>query len=406
MCNYFQNLYYQLYLSYLDARKNKRNTNNQLAFEVNLETNLYNLAQQIVNNTYAPKPSIAFMVYKPVQREIFAADFSDRVVHHLIYRCIYHKHIDHLLITDSYSCRKNKGTLYGTKRVTHFMRSCTNNYTKDAYMLKLDIKGYFMHMRHKILYKKVIQFLKPNITYLGVSYNTLNYLLQQTIFTNVAVNCRIKGSRTNWKTLPKDKSLFNKPTGVGLPIGNLTSQIFGNIYLNDLDHFIKDTLNIKYYGRYVDDMVFIHNNKNVLKNSIPIIQKQLDKVGLTIHPKKIYLQHYTKGVLFLGHYIKPYRNYINNRTKNNFYNAIKHINTMLLASFKIEWEVMKKIRAILNSYLGTLSHAKTYNLIHKAIQQLHSKFFYFFGFIKNYSKTYIKKYYWQWHYTLTYPFIN
>lgn len=401
-----QNLYYQLYLSYLDARKNKRNTNNQLAFEIDVETKLYALANQIKNKTYTPKPSIAFMVYKPVQREIFAADFADRVVHHLIYRCIYQDHVDPYLIPDSYSCRKGKGTLHGAKRLNYFIRSCSNNYIDDAYILKLDIKGYFMNMRHSILYNKVIQFLKPNIRYLGLDYATIDFLLHQTIFANVAIGCKIKGNLSNWKTLPKDKSLFSKPNGIGLPIGNLTSQIFGNIYLNKLDHFVKNTLNMKYYGRYVDDMVFVHKDKNVLKNTIPLIQVQLDNLGLSIHQKKIYLQHYSKGALFLGHYIKPYRTYISNRTKNNFYRAIKQINILLMASFKIEWAVMKQIRAILNSYLGTLSHAKTYNLIAKVTKRLCSKFHYFFGFTKNYSKTYIKKYYWQWHYTLAYPFIN
>ena len=401
-----QNLYYQLYLSYLEARKNKRNTNNQLAFEIDVETKLYALAEQIQNRTYTPKSSIAFMVYKPVQREIFAADFADRVVHHLIYRCIYQEHIDPFLIPDSYSCRKGKGTSHGTKRLNYFIKSCTKNYTQDAYILKLDIKGYFMNISHSILYNKVIQFLNPKSRYLGIEYATLNFLLKQTIFTNVALNCRIKGSLSNWKTLPKDKSLFTKPKGIGLPIGNLTSQIFGNIYLNSLDHFIKQNLNIHYYGRYVDDMVFVHKDKNVLKNAITLIHGELDKVGLTIHPKKIYLQHYSKGALFLGHYIKPYRSYISNRTKNNFYNAIKEINSLVAASFKIEWITMKQIRAVLNSYLGTLSHAKTHNLIIKALQQLNSKFHYFFGFTKNYSKTYIKTDYWQWHYSLAYPFIN
>jgi len=261
-------------------------------------------------------------------------------------------------------------------------------------------------MNHSILYQKVIEFLYPNKAYLGISFDVLNYILQQTIFTNVAANCRIKGSKANWQGLPKDKSLFSKPQGYGLPIGNLTSQIFGNVYLNDLDHFIKKELKIKYYGRYVDDMVFVHQDKNVLKNSIPHIQNELDKVGLTIHPKKIYLQHYTKGVLFLGHYIKPYRHYISNRTKANFYKAIQKVNILVLQSFKIEWATMQQIRVLLNSYLGTLNHAKAYNLIAKATKRLCSKFHYFFGFTKTYSKTYIKTDYWQWHYSLVYPFIN
>lgn len=131
-----QNLTEQLYFSYLDARKNKRNMHNQLAFELDLEHNLCTLAAQIYTNSYQPKPAIAFIVNKPVQREIFAADFADRVVHHLIYRCLYHKHVDPFFIKDSYSCRKGKGTRYGVKRATHFIRSCTQNYTHEAYILK------------------------------------------------------------------------------------------------------------------------------------------------------------------------------------------------------------------------------------------------------------------------------
>ena len=398
-----QNLTEQLYFSYLDARKNKRNTHNQLAFEIDLEHNLCALAAQIKAQTYQPKPAMAFIVYKPVQREIFAADFADRVVHHLIYRCLYHNHIDPFLIQDSYSCRKAKGTLYGTKRASHFIRSCTHNYTQDAYILKLDISGYFMNMNHKILFDKVKAFITQK-EYFGIPSDVLIMLLEKTIFTDVATNCRIKGNTKQWHGLPKDKSLFHKPNGIGLPIGNLTSQVFGNIYLNQLDYYIKNTLQVKYYGRYVDDMIFVANNKAFLTSIIPKIQTQLNLVGLKIHPKKKYLQHYTKGVLFLGHFIKPYRAYISNRTKANFYNAIEKVNTMILVNLRIEWTIMKDIRAILNSYLGTLSHAKCYHLITKAFQKLNSKFYYFFGFTKNYSKTYIKTEYWQWHYTQTFLF--
>jgi len=137
----------------------------------------------------------------------------------------------------------------------------------------------FQNLSHQILYTKVLRFLNLGISYLGLEYGVIKFLLQQTIFTNAATSCRIKGSKANWQGLPKDKSLFNKPQGYGLPIGNLTSQIFGNVYLNDLDQYIKKELKIKYYGRYVDDMVFVHQDKNVLKNSIPHIQKELDNVG-------------------------------------------------------------------------------------------------------------------------------
>jgi hypothetical protein len=111
----FEHLLYQLNLSYLQARKNKRNTHNQLAFELNQETNLHHLAKAIYERKYAPKPCIAFIINKPVMREIFAADFTDRVIHHFIYRCIY-PIIDRKLIHDTYSCRVGKGTLFGIDR--------------------------------------------------------------------------------------------------------------------------------------------------------------------------------------------------------------------------------------------------------------------------------------------------
>jgi len=389
----FQTLLYQLHLAYADARKNKRNTQNQIAFEINQEENLHQLAYSIYNRTYKPKPSIAFIVNHPVQREVFAADFSDRVVHHLLQRCIY-PNIDKKLINDTYSCRKGKGTLYGINRVKKFVRSCTDNYQSDAYILKLDIKSYFMNIRHKILYNKMLAFIETDKKYRGIDYSTLTFLLKQTIFTNVANNCRIKGKKSDWDDLPLDKSLFNKPIGVGLPIGNLTSQVFGNVYLNDIDHFVKEELKLKYYGRYVDDMIFVHKDKNVLLNIIPQISNILTELGMELHPNKTYLQHYSKGVLFLGQYIKPYRTYISNRTKDSLYRTIDWVNEILYKTETIEWSVMEDIRAKLNSYLGILSHANAYNLTKKAFDKLnHQRFLQFFTVEPDWRKISINKEY-------------
>jgi hypothetical protein len=252
----FEQLLYQLHLSYLQARKHKRNTHNQLKFEMFQEAQLFQLAKIIKDRKYTPKPCIAFIIRKPVMREIFAADFIDRVDHHLIYRCIY-PIIDKKLINDTYSCRKGKGTLYGINRAKGFMRSCSQDFTQSTYYLKVDIEAYFMNMQHEIIYDKVVELLPSNKeTFLGISRDTLLYLLRETIFNQVKDNCIIKGSKDDWKDLPFGKSLFNYPNNVGLPIGNLTSQLFGNVYLNNLDHFIKENLKIKYYGRYVDDMIF------------------------------------------------------------------------------------------------------------------------------------------------------
>jgi retron-type reverse transcriptase len=129
-----------LFQAYFDARKNKRNTINALAFEKHFEANVFSLCDEILENRYEPKPSICFIVDKPVKREIFAADFRDRVVHHFICNYIFPV-FEKVFINDSYSCRKGKGTHYGIKRIGHFIRSCSQNYTSDCYILKLDINS-------------------------------------------------------------------------------------------------------------------------------------------------------------------------------------------------------------------------------------------------------------------------
>jgi len=292
----------RLFEAYYRARKGKRNTRNQLKFEIDFEHNLLRLAEEIKRRQYEPSPCIAFIVNQPVKREIFAADFRDRVVHHLLHGTINHI-IEGKLIHDTYSCRKRKGTLYGIKRIDTFIRSCTRNYQRDASILKLDITGYFRNMRHDLLWEKIQRILSGrNSNYGGLSRELIDYLLRQVIFADVTKNCRIKCSRAEWQGLPKSKSLFYTDKGCGLPIGNLTSQLFGNIFLNDFDHFVKHQLGMKYYGRYVDDMVFIHQSKEYLRSIIDKVRKELALVGLEVHPGKIYLQHYTKGVLFLGNF--------------------------------------------------------------------------------------------------------
>lgn len=153
--DYFENkLLEDLFKAYFDARRNKRNTINALAFERDFEENLFEVFDDIIAGTFEPKPSICFIVSKPVKREIFAADFRDRIVHHLIYNYIA-PIFEKSFINDSYSCRKGKGTHYGIKRVDHFIRSCSLNYTRDCYILKLDIKGYFMSINRTKLFDKI-----------------------------------------------------------------------------------------------------------------------------------------------------------------------------------------------------------------------------------------------------------
>ncbi len=196
------------------------------------------------------------------------------------------------------------------------------------------------------------------------------FLLKKIIFHQPIVDCLIQGAGNDWKDLPKSKSLFYARPGCGLPIGNLTSQLFGNVYLSDFDHFVKGTLKIRYYGRYVDDMIFVHQDKEILKTVILEIKKYLrQKLKLELHPNKIYLQHFSRGVKFLGVIIKPYRLYISNRIKGNFYWKIKKFDDKRQRNNLSQAEVEKFI-AVVNSYFGLFGHYKTKKLCCRANSRL------------------------------------
>ncbi len=377
-----------LFQAYYDARKNKRSTINALAFEINYETKLFELYEEIKSGKYKISPSICFISFKPIQREIFGADFRDRIIHHLIYNYI-SPFFERLFINDSYSCRINKGTSYGIRRLNHFIRSCSDNYKQDCYILKLDILGYFMSIDRSILCQKVEKILNRFQNIADFDIDLILRLIRQVIFYEPTKHCRLKGTKEDWKGLPKSKSLFYVGENKGLPIGNLTSQLFGNVYLSDFDCFIKHKLGCKYYGRYVDDLVIVHQDKEYLKSIIPILREYLrDELFLELHPKKIYLQHFSKGVRFLGAVIKPYRIYICNQTKGNFYKKIQYWNDFLVErQYKLTGENLEQFLASMNSYLGIMKHYSTYKLRRKMLRQNLSTYFWNYVYISNnYSK--------------------
>ena len=364
-----------IFQAYYDARKNKRNSNSALEFELEYEKNLVKLYHEINERNYKPKPYSAFISEKPVKREIFASEFRDRVVHHLIFNYI-NPIFDPLFINDSYSCRINKGTSYGIKRADYFIKSCSQNYKKDAYIMKLDIEGYFMSIDKIVLFKIIKKQIISRQDKLTCELDLILFLLEKVIFCDPTKGCVIKSGREAWQGLPKSKSLFFSGKNKGLPIGNLTSQLFANIYLNEIDQFIKRELKFKYYGRYVDDMIFVDSDKERLILSIQKIKEYLAiNLSLRLHPKKIYLQHISKGVNFLGVFIKPYRILAGKRVKKNFYNNVYN-ELFILSSLNLQSsdskyinELLIKFRRLVNSYLGILQQSDSY-MLRKGITEL------------------------------------
>ncbi len=354
----------ELFQAYFDCRRNKRNTINALAFEKHFEHQLFQLKEEISNGSYQPARSIAFIVDRPVAREIFAADFRDRVVHHWLINKL-NSLFEEEFIEDSYACRKAKGTHFGIRRINEFIHQCSKNYSSDCYILKLDILGFFMHIHKGVLFERLTSFISSK--YLLPDKPILLDVCRKIIFNNPTENCIIKGSKKDWEGLPPNKSLFHSPPNCGLPIGNLTSQIFANFYMSSFDHFMKKEMRLKYCGRYVDDIIIVHPDKEYLKSLLPIITYFLhSNLQLTLHPKKIYLQHYTKGVTFLGAVIKPNRIYISKRTKGNFYASIQKQNE-IVKHHKPDKAIKANFLSSMNSYLGIMKHYRTYKLRKKMI---------------------------------------
>ena len=321
---------YQIYLKliycHLEARKKKRGTKNEYEFEVDLFENLFHLAEEIANFTYTPSPGIAFVTRKPVIREIFAAPYRDRIVHHLIFSIV-EPYWEKRFIDYSCSCRKNKGTSFGVEVVEKSIRKATKNYQEPAEVYKFDLSGYFMSLSRGKLYQKAIQGLDEQFAGRKnhPDYRMVKYLWRKVIMNDATVGVKIRGKIKDWEDLPKNKSLFCQPRGRGIVIGNLTSQLLSNIFLNDFDHLMQQIHPHCFYIRYVDDFMIIGNRKYAekIKAAQPFWQEELRKLGLRINDKKTYHQTVDKGISFLGTTVFPYRTVIGKRLKKNMNLAAK-----------------------------------------------------------------------------------
>ncbi len=352
--------YSNLYRAYLDCRKTKRKTANALKFEIDLERNLEILLSELKSKKYQPGRSICFVATNPVPREIFAAEFRDRIVHHLLIREILPIG-ERNFIFDSYACRKNKGTHQAINRLKKFIRQTTGNGNKNVFYAQLDVKGFFMAIDQRILYNLTKKLVKKQKRPQHWKQDVL-WLTKNIIFHNPAENYITKGDPALFNLIPTHKSLRCQPKGKGLPIGNYTSQFFANLYLNELDQFIKRKLKSKYYIRYVDDIILLDADKEKLKYLRNRINNFLMKnLRLELNVNKVRFQLLVKGIDFLGYFVKPdyvlVRQKVIKRLKNNLFK-------MSFANFKFlnKQMFLKRNLAMINSYYGHFNHAQSFNL--------------------------------------------
>lgn len=349
-------LLYELRLAELEARKGgKRKTHDTHAFEANLYENLVNLRDDLWNYEYKPSRSTAHIINNPVKREIFAAPYRDRVVQHFIVSNI-EPWWEPRLIYDSYSCRKGKGTLFGIRRLAYHIKAVSECYKIPAYVVKMDISGYFMHIRRDILYKRVIWGLERQFRdNKNKRYYILKNAISEIIFDDPVDGVRIQGSCEDWRDLPSDKSLLCQKPGLGIVIGNLTSQFFSNVFLDMLDRYVKIDLGYKHYGRYVDDFYIVvrEDELDQAMKDVRAIGTFLEGIGLSMNLKKTRVIPIWQGVPFLGAVVKNDVIMPDKRLTKNFRRA----------SFKVASGV-KDVSSVA-SYLGMMKHYKAGKVIDK-----------------------------------------
>lgn len=296
--------------------RDKKDRKDVILFQAKLMDNIFDLHNDLKNKIYTHGGYAAFNISDPKPREIHKATVRDRLLHHLIYQELY-GYFDSQFIYDSYSCRLNKGTHRAINRFHVFHRKVSKNNTKTCWVLKCDIRKFFANIDHKILKKILEKYIKDK---------DIIWLLSRVIDS------------------------FSARQGlaeVGLPLGNLTSQLLVNIYMNEFDQFMKRKLKVEHYVRYADDFVILSEDKKYLEIILLQISNFLEKeLKLQLHPDKVFIKTIASGVDFLGWVNFPYHRTLRTSTKNRMLKNLKR----------------NPKEASLKSYLGMLSHGNAYSI--------------------------------------------
>ena len=296
---------------FLPGKKKKRDVQE---FGARLTDNILQLHEELANFTYIHGPYKAFNISDPKPRNIHKATVRDRVLHHAIYRKLY-PFFEKVFIADSYSCQIGKGTHRAIIRFNKFYLQASKNNRRTVWVLKCDIRKFFASIDHKILLEILAGY---------ISDKDILWLLKRVIES------------------------FNFQTdGKGLPLGNLTSQLFCNVYMNEFDQFVKHKLKTKYYVRYADDFVFLADSKGLLLSLMPQVGEFLEeRLKLSLHPDKVFIKTLASGVDFLGWINFPYHKVLRNVTKRRMFKGIRN----------------RPKNETLQSYLGLIRHGDSFEL--------------------------------------------
>ena len=352
-----------LYRAYRRCRRHKRNMLNALRFEQDLEENLVALHEELSAGTYRPGRSVAFLVARPKRREILAADFRDRVVHHALVGYL-EPRWERRFIHDSYACRQGKGTHKGVERLQSFTRQVTANGTRQAWYLQLDVRGFFNSIDREILYARLAT---------KEDDPAVLWLIRTLVSYEPTANCILRRARlADFEQLPVHKTPLKAMPGCGLPIGNLTSQFFANVYLDALDQFVKHHLKARFYLRYCDDLVLLSTDPAELAAWEVEIEAFLSRTLHLALNERRRLRPVTDGIDFLGYIVRPDYLLVRRRVVSACYERLARAEAVLIQQGLIlgerpvypwHWPTLVAVYRWLNAYLAHFRRAASRRLV-------------------------------------------
>jgi len=322
-----------------DCMRRKRNTASAMRFDMHRARNLVELDGRLRDGSYRPGRSVCFAVTDPKPREIWAADFTDRIVHHLL-----HNYVAPIFLprftADTCACIRGRGPLYAAERLEGHVRSCTQNWTISSRYIKADLANFFNSIHKLTLWSKLAPYIREGW------WRDLAHVV---LFHDPRTNYVIRGNRANFQHVPPHKRLTYAPDGYGLPIGNLMPSQFGaNVLLDSLDKFVKHTLRARYYIRYVDDFVLLHPSAAWLNDALKAIEGFLPGLKLELNPSKTVRQPIERGIDFIGQVVKPWHREPRRRIVRK-------------ALTRIERAAPADLWKTGNSYLGLIQHSASRN---------------------------------------------
>ena len=351
-------LFRELYYAWRKARRQKVPSHNQLRFDSRWMDGLLQIEREILGGTWSPRPSTCFVATRPKAREIHAPDFADRVLHHWLVPQLEHVY-EAGFIFDSYANRRGKGSHAAVRRAQSFVREVTSG-QGGGYYLQLDIHNFFNSIHRPTLW----DMLKTRLQRAHVGDQVLQVTHALLRRDPGKAGVQVRATAEELAQVPAHKRLANAEAGCGLPIGNLSSQFFANVYLDPLDQFVKHTLKAKRYLRYVDDFVLFHHDRAQLQAwQRQIVAFLAERLHLSLKPD-IRLRNLKDGLDFLGYVIYPRHTAVRRRVVTHATGALlaweqQHVRAGQITATPAE---LRHINCVASSYAGHFRHANTFRL--------------------------------------------